>query len=118
MQPASSFVPTNRRHPASLPSDGSQHCAATTAPDTVVVAGSSTHVDAGKSPRPPSSTCLGDHAVGALLGNTLGDALGPLLGDRVGVELGERLGAIVGDALGDALGDNVHDRLVHTGDSL
>ena len=102
MQPASLSVPTNRRHPASLPSNGSQHCAATTAPDTVVVAGSSTHVDAGKSPRPPSSTCLGGHAVGDAL---VGDAL-------VGDEL-------VKDALvGDALGDTAHARLVHTGYSL
>ena len=105
MQPASSSVPTYRRHPAAVPSDGSQHCAAITTPDTVVIDGSSTHVEAGKSPRPPSSTCLGDHGVGALLGDRLGDALGDVEGDVLETELGDPLGATLGRADGDTDGD-------------
>jgi hypothetical protein len=57
MQPASLKAPVYRRHPfIRLMSLGSQHCAAITVPCNVVIVGSKTHVAAGKSPLPPSST--------------------------------------------------------------
>ena len=115
MQPLSKPLPTYRRQPPLLLSDGSQHCAAMVAPWAVVAPASSMQLAAGCRPAPPSSARTGCHAVGDALGDcVVGDMLGgAVLPSTVGARvIGEALGeGVVGAALGNA----VQGSFVHTG---